>query len=154
MFSKIYECIDGGRGLQKFVITKQTTPSDHFNVGGYVIGIKDKTLGSNIASEVYVNVFDLSGLRDIVPIDNKTGQKLEGTTTPEYKLLPHGSRIVSIPFILALLRNPYLPIGNEKSTEGCIPPEGELFNYCQENIFIGNNTPQKIETKDGKINYF
>lgn len=154
VFSKIYECIDGGRGLQKFVITKQTTPSDHFNVGGYVIGIKDKTLGSNIASEVYVNVFDLSGLRDIVPIDNKTGQKLEGTTTPEYKLLPHGSRIVSIPFILALLRNPYLPIGNEKSTEGCIPPEGELFNYCQENIFIGNNTPQKIETKDGKINYF
>lgn len=155
VLTKVVEwTVEASSTQENFVITKQTTPSDHFNVGGYVLGIKDKTLGANIASEVYITELDITGLRDIVPIDNKTGQKLEGNATPEYKLLPHRSRISSIPYILALLRNPYLPIGNEKSTEGCIPPEGELLNYCQEKLFIGNNTPQKIETKDGKINYF
>lgn len=113
------------------VITKQTTPTDHFNVGGYVVGVQNHTLGSNVVSEVSLSKIDLSNITDIIPLDNKYGMPKQPNKEPTYELLNHmrdGDRIEG-DGIQVLLRRLYLPIANSKSNTGAIPHIPKTDNY-------------------------
>lgn len=69
-------------------------------------------------------------------------------------MLTYVSRELDPPKICVLLRKPYLPIGNNTSTEGCIsPPNNDVVNYCEPGLLPLNNTPQKIVTNDDEVGY-
>lgn len=121
---------------EKLVIVKQSTPTDHFNIGGYVLGKKDSTVGSNIASDVTLSEIDLSNLSFITPIDNRTKKKLQPNKVVTYDILPHSNNAdvyLTTYGLMVLLRKPYLPIANEKSNTGCIAPITGTDNYLETN---------------------
>lgn len=139
---------------EDLIITKQVTPSDHFNVGGYVVGKKDNIIGQNIVSEVTLSRIDLSGLTDIVPMENTAKRDMEPNRKPTYEMLPHTQKISAPPNIYALLRKPYLPIGSNRSIDGCISaPADGVKDYCEIGLLGGNNTPQKVVTNDNRTGY-
>lgn len=100
------------------------------------MGEKDKSLGSNIASEVTLSTIDISNITDIVPIDNKTKKLKERNRVPSYQLLPHTEKIKDSIYrapeqgaMMVVLPRHYLPIANEKSSEGSIPFIKDTSNY-------------------------
>lgn len=96
-----------------------------------MVGTKDKTLGSNIVSEVTLAEIDLSNLIGITPIDNRTKKRSEPNKTPSYNLLSHTRRIADAaqPWFMVMLPKLYLPIANEKSNDGAIPPYSDTDDY-------------------------
>lgn len=130
-FADLKGTLENYNSKGKLVITKQTTPTDHFNVGGYVVGAQNHTLGSNIASEVTLSKIDLSNVTDIIPLNNKTKTPKDPNKEPTYELLNHmidGDNIEG-DGIQVLLRRVYLPIANSKSNTGAIPHIPKTDNY-------------------------
>lgn len=139
---------------EDLIITKQTSPNDHFNIGGYVVGKKDNTIGQNIVTEVTLSRIDLSDLSDIVPMQNTSKNEMEPDKKPTYDMLSHSQKISAPPNIFALLRKPYLPIGSANSIAGCIPaPDDAVQDYCEIGLLAGNNVPQKIVTNNDRTGY-
>lgn len=74
------------------LIVKQSTPTDHFNVGGTVVGVRNQTLGQNVVSEHTLTTIDLSNITGITPIDNKTKKPKDPNTSAVYDHLDEGER--------------------------------------------------------------
>lgn len=103
---------------------------------------------------MYPQKIDLSGLTDVVPIDNKTKNPLEPNRTPTYQMLGHSTTVKRIQHPYVLLRRPYLPIGNNKTTEGTMRSPGQYASrYDETGILPAVDTPQKIVTKDDTVGY-
>lgn len=144
------------RESKNLVVTKQTTPTDHFNVGRNVVGKVNSGLGQNINEEVSIPKIDLSGLVDIVPLSHIDGEPLEPQTTPRYDhliSLDTGAQPVSNLFV-ELRRRAYLPISNgTENNESCITrPAETAVDYCGEPLWNGD-LPQKVETVDNRVGY-
>lgn len=116
------------------------------------MGKENYGIGTNKVTEVSLKEIDLSELQDIVPINNTTKEEMLPNKNGTYELLNTFKSEFEEHFpLLVLLRNPYLPIGNDKSTEGCISaPLDSVVDYCQLGMLSGSYTPQKITTKDDK----
>lgn len=109
--------------IGEFIIVKQSSIDGHFNNGGYAIGRRDHTIGQSVTEEVSLKTIDLSGLIDVEPVDYRNKQPVKPTETPDYTMLSRTqSGVVNPTDIYVLLRIPHLPIGNDKSYEGAIPP--------------------------------
>lgn len=89
LVDKLKEAVEN----KQLVIVKQTTPTDHFNVGGNVVGVKNHTIGQNIVSELNLTSIDLSNITGITPIDNKTKKPKPPNTSAVYDHLDEGERI-------------------------------------------------------------